>query len=373
LSIAGKFQTMPFAEQLQWLAQGQKTGTLVIVGGDVEKRVYFRDGAIISTASSASREYLGHFLISHGYINEAQLAEGMRRQDSSGTMLGKLLVEMGTIGQADLDRMLRLRSEETLFDIFTWTAGEFRFLDGELPTSDMVPLRLQVSGIVLEAVQRQDEWGRILAAIRTPRAIPVVVASLTGLKLESGEKQILAAVNDDRTVEEISLETHASEFQVSRTLLTQVQERRIKVVNPREAAPAAIPAGGRVDSATLRRRAEKYLAEKDYYSALRHYRAARSLDPADNKLRAAAAKAEELIQYEVLKGGLLPTARPRLARPMETLMKLPLSPQDGFLISRLNGEYDVQTLQKISPMPPDETLITLWRLQQAGHIDLMEP
>ena len=369
MSISGKFQTMSFAEQLQWLAQGQKTGTLVVQCRNIEKKIVCHDGAIISTSSSEPREWLGHFLISHGYLNEAQLVEIIRRQESSHALLGKILLDLGGIGQGDLDRMLRLNSEEALFDVFTWTEGSFRFLDGELPANAMVPLRLEVTGIVLEAVQREDEWKRIREVIRTPRAIPVAVAKLGGLKVEPGEDQILLAVNDDRTIEEICLETHAHEFLVSRTLFTQVQQRRIKVVNPRVAAAAAATPSDQVVTADLFRQAEQYLKAKDYSNALRHFRAASSLDPAANAMRTAAERAEERVRMEVAKAGIVPTAHPRLTRPIEELMKLPLSPQDGYVLSRLSGDYDVQTLQKISPMPPIETLIALLQLQQAGHIE----
>src|SRR6185503_8194143 len=184
MSISGKFKTMPFAEQLQWLAQGQRTGTLVVERGAVQKRILFRDGHVISTSSSQPHEWLGHFLISHGYMSEPQVAEVMRRQESSNTLFGKLLVDLGGIGEADLDRMLRLKAEESLFEVFTWTDGNFRFLEDQLPESVMVPLRLNVPGLVLEAMQRLDEWGRIREVIRTPQAIAVAVGALRGLEVE---------------------------------------------------------------------------------------------------------------------------------------------------------------------------------------------
>ena len=52
MSITGNIKTMQLAELLQWLSQSQKTGTLVFDNGQVEKRVFFRDGMIISSAST---------------------------------------------------------------------------------------------------------------------------------------------------------------------------------------------------------------------------------------------------------------------------------------------------------------------------------
>ena len=371
MSISGKFKTMPFAEQLQWLAQGQRTGTLVVERGAVEKRILFRDGHVISTSSSQPHEWLGHFLISHGFATEPQVAEVMRRQESSNKLFGKLLVDLGGIGEADLDRMLRLKAEESLFEVFTWADGNFRFLEDELPASAMVPLRLQVPGLVLEAMQRLDEWGRIREVIRSPQAIAVAVGALRGLQVEPGEELILAAVNDDRTVEEICLETHSSEFLVCKALFAQHQERRIKIVNPRPTAAVPSPPSG-VDTSTLLRLAQKYLQDRNYEAALRHFHAARSLDPDNSKVRTTAEQAEARIRADVLADGVVESARPRLARPMAELMKQSLTPQDGFVLTRLNDDYDIGTILKISPMTPVETLVVLWKLKSAGHI-VLEP
>jgi hypothetical protein len=366
MSIAGKFKTMPFTEQLQWLAQGQRTGTLVVDRGAVEKRLVFRNGQIISTSSNLPHEQLGHFLISHGFATEPQVGEVMRRQESSGKLFGKLLLDLGGIDEANLERMLRLKAEETLFEVFGWADGNFRFLDSELPESAMVPLQLNVPGLVLEAMQRLDESNRIREVVRSPQAVPVAVAALGGLGLEPNEELVLAAINDERTVEEICLETHSSEFLVSKVLFTQHQARRVKIVNPRAAATAALSG---VDTSTLTRMAQTYLADGNYEAALRHLGAARSLDPSNSVLRATAEQAEARIRREVLAAGVVDSARPRLARPIEELMKLPLAPQDGFVLSRLNGDYEIRTILKISPMTPVETLVVLFRLKQAGHIE----
>ncbi len=44
MSIAGNLNTMQVAELLQWLSHSNKTGTLVMDNGEVEKRIVFRGG-----------------------------------------------------------------------------------------------------------------------------------------------------------------------------------------------------------------------------------------------------------------------------------------------------------------------------------------
>src|SRR4029453_8251428 len=178
MSVQGNLKTMLLPDVLQWLAQGQKTGTLVIDNGRVEKRIYFRGGAVISSASTDPHENLGHFLVSHGFITETQLAEGMRQQTATKVLLGRILVGIKAISETDLRRMLRLKSEESIFESFQGREGEFRFLEQELPPTEMVPILLDVTALVMEGSQRIDEWRRIREVIRSKQAVPVGIGLL---------------------------------------------------------------------------------------------------------------------------------------------------------------------------------------------------
>ncbi|MCP4248738.1 MAG: hypothetical protein GY778_16970, partial [bacterium] len=43
------------------------------------------------------------------------------------------------------------------------------------------------------------------------------------------------------------------------------------------------------------------------------------------------------------------------------------------LLTRINGSYDIQTILKISPMPPLDAMLVFRGLLAAGHIRLEEP
>ena len=91
MSVAGNLKTMELSELLQWLSQSHKTGTLVINNGSTEKKIIFDDGVIVSSSSSDPNEYLGHFLVSHGFIDELTLAKAMEMQEENKMLLGKIL------------------------------------------------------------------------------------------------------------------------------------------------------------------------------------------------------------------------------------------------------------------------------------------
>lgn len=376
MSIAGNLKTMQLAELLQWLSTSKKTGALVIDNGHVQKKIFFKDGNLFSSASTDPKEYLGHFLVSHGFISELELSKAIEMQERSKMLLGKILVTIGAIAEQDLHRLLRLKAEESIYDVFAWEEGEFRFLDGDLPVSTLIPMNLDITTIIMEGAQRIDEWRRIRERIPSADAIPVAVGELDDPQLSSGARQILSLVNDDRTVEEIRLQTHSSEFFVCRVLFQQVERGRLKVVRPRgnHAASGGSPNGNggdqEVTAASLLKSAEKHLKRKDYEAALRHLRAARSLEPDAKVVQEASKKGEEQVRAAVEKGGVALASIPKLNVTMDQLTTLKLSPQEGFMITRINGTYDLQSIIKISPIPQIDAMLVFWRLLQAGHVRL---
>lgn len=237
MSIAGNLKTMELAELLQWLSVSKKTGTLQVESSKVQKQIFFENGRVISSASTDPAEHLGAFLVSHGFITEMELSSAIKMQASNKMLLGKILTTVGAIAEEDLHRMLRLKAEEAIYDVFTWKEGEFRFFDQKLPdTTAMVPLSLDVAGIVLEGMQRLDEWNQIRAAIPNAQYVPVQIYEFDESAMTEGAQAVLALIDDDRSVSDICHKLHAHEFHVCRILARQLASGRIKMIRPRGVA-----------------------------------------------------------------------------------------------------------------------------------------
>jgi hypothetical protein len=120
--------------------------------------------------------------------------------------------------------------------------------------------------------------------------------------------------------------------------------------------------------------AQQALQKSEFETALRHMRAARALDPDSRKLAGEAGEARgDRIRAEVEKSGVLPTSIPILARTMEELTQLKISSQEGFLLTRLNGFYDLKSIVNISSMNALDVQLAVWKLLKAGHIRLDKP
>lgn len=399
MGITGNLETMQLSELLQWLSQSKKTGTLVVDDGDVEKRIFFDQGRIVSSASTDPREYLGQFLMSHGHITEEELNGAIRMQEKTGMLLGKILVSIGAVQEQEVHRLLQLKAEEAIYDIFAWPEGDFEFLDGELPQREMVPISLDVTGIVLEGARRVDEWNRIRSAVPSMDAVPVAVVDdpAADESLPEGDRRVLEAVDDRSTVEEIRERTHSTDFFACRVLFDAVQAKTVKVIpspwkgrqpGSREpgrtageatgggsggdggTAAGQAPAPAEITGAVLLETGQGYLEEGDYDRALRHLRAAQALEPFSRKIKEAVEEARERIRGALEESGVKPGAVPKLTKSMEELTTSSLSRNEGFLLTRINGSYDIANIVKISSLPELDALLAFRSLKEAGHIEL---
>ena len=174
MSLSGSLATMQLGDLLQWCGTNLKTGTLHVKRGPIEKQLFFKDGRLFSSISSSPRETLGQFLIRSGHITEEELFKALIEQDRSNRRLGQILVASEVITEDVLEELLRLKTEEAIYDCFLWKDGEFTFEDDTLPEAIPVSLPLDLTGVILEGARRSDEWERI------HRGLPLAAGDVRG-------------------------------------------------------------------------------------------------------------------------------------------------------------------------------------------------
>jgi uncharacterized protein DUF4388 len=378
MGVSGNLKSMLPGDLLQWLSLAQKTGTLVVASKDVEKKIFFKEGRIISSASNDPREYLGQFLMSHGYLNEAELRKAMEVQQQSGILLGKILVVIGLITEQDLMRLMRLKAEEEIFDVFLWKEGEFHFIDDELPQMEMVPLRIDVTGIIMEGTRRSDEWPRIREVIPNDAMIPVVMKPIE-VDEEFGEAQttVVDSVDGKRTIAEIVLESRSSSFIVCSTLRPLIRDGFLSLheagapVSAPEPFPAtAEPGFSESDEIhSLLSAAQTALRSKDFDKTQRLLKAAQNLDSNHPKVRASIKGAEAVIMAELRNQGVHDNKVPRVTKSLDEITNMNFTPNEGFILSRINGTWDIGSLIKISPIREADALMIFYKLWKDGTIE----
>lgn len=382
MSVNGNLKTMLPGDLLQWLSLGQKTGTLVVANKGVEKKIFFRGGRVISSASNDPREYLGQFLMSHGYISEQELMKAMEVQQQSRILLGKILVMIDVINEEDLQRLMRLKAEEEIYDIFLWNEGDFQFLDDELPQMEMIPLRVDVTGLIMEGTRRVDEWTRIRTLIAHEALVPSVVKDIPPEELEDdAQRTVVNAIDGRRSLAELVLESRSSSFNVASTVYHLAREGYVKLADPTQAeAPAAraVEETALFEDSTeddetimsLITRAQQSLRAREYEKAQRLLKAAENLDPSHQRVRSAIKGAEAAILSDLRSQGLIDSKVPRVAKALEEITQMNFTPNEGFMLSRINGQWDLGSLIKISPIREPDAMLIFYKLWRDGVIAL---
>ena len=380
MGVSGNLKTMLPGDLLQWLSLGQKTGTLVVTNGVVEKKIFFRRGRVISSASNDPREYLGQFLMSHGYLTEPELKKAMEVQQQSRILLGKILVMIDAISEDDLVRLMRLKAEEEIYDIFLWRDGEFQFIDDELPAYEMIPLQVDVTGIIMEGTRRVDEWARMRELIPDESLVPVIELPITDYAdRDDADKTIVNCIDGRRTIAEIILESRSSSFRVAEAIFSLVREGSVRLLDlspqsaPFEDEAVSLPMPELTEDdeiVSLLARAQSALRAKDYEKAQRLLKAAQNLDPTHPKITSSVKGAQAVILSDLRNEGLSESKVPRVARSLDEITQMNFTPNEGFMLSRINGQWDIGSLIKISPIREPDAMLIFYRLWKDGIIAL---
>jgi hypothetical protein len=422
MPIQGSLATMSLTEILQWLGNAGKTGTLSIERNKVVKRILVREGRIVACASQEPSDMLGHFLVSRGKITEETLRKALAVQETQHTHLGKILVASGALSEDELRVQLEDKAQETIFGLFDWNDAEFRFADDEPAAPNIFSVDMRVEDILLRGAQRWDEMQRFRTVFNDPGIVLARTARVPPAEVFRNRmaRRIFESINGERSVAEILLHAHGSEYLVTKFLYELFRAGVVEIADvkplvdappiqpvstpartaapavatpPPEAAPprpvsvrsmpepkmqtppasapvAAAPSA--VDEGDLDF-ARRLLNRGEFDSALEILDRAYKAQPGDEALRRLLAEAEASFIEKAYRHFLPPTKIVTLQRVAESLTAEQLSPTEFFLLSRIDGTWDIKSIIQITPLREVDVLRTLKRMREKGLIELKDP
>ncbi len=366
MSLKGDLRTMPLPDVLQWVASGRKSGTLHVERRSLQKRVFLRDGNLFSSWSNDPRESLGQFLIRLRLVSEEQIFRALLEQEATGRLLGSILVGERIISEENLRWALKTKAEETLFDLFLWPAGQFEFREGELPEDLLITFDIPVTPVILEGIRRVDEWQRIQAVFPTMETTFKLPA--TGAAgANPAESEFLALAAAGKSLAEISLELRQSDFETAALAFGLYGRGLLEVHKVGRAAENSDPVGA---IQALLKLAYERLQERRHDGAIKAYQDVLALDRLNLHAKKGLLVAQESRDRECRTKQIGRDKVPRITVDLATLTRQNLDPNEGFVLSRVNGQWDVQSILKLCPMAEDETLLIFGRLLDRKLIEL---
>jgi hypothetical protein len=371
MAVSGNLRTMPFPDLMEWISMGRKTGTLVIKGQRFTKRILFQKGTVSAVTSNNPREHLGYYLVGWGILSEEELEQLLDRQKEQHVMLGELLVQTGRLDRTHVDHMVRIKTEETIYDLMLWQEGEFFFLDDVQPRRDFKELDLPVNHFIFEGARQADERRRIAELIPDSDHIPKICRALDETQLTATGLAVLKQIDGARNIEEIALRCHVPEFPVLAFVYQGLQNGVFELLPPVRTA-RRLPGFQRSSWRDRVLQAENSMALGDTLDAYRKVVELRERHPTVSAAIEAADALEQEIAREADKLQLPPSTVLELALAPKDIVQLKCAPEEGFVLSRINGMYTVAQVLTLVPGVKLYNQLILHNLLQRGVIKLRE-
>jgi Domain of unknown function (DUF4388) len=371
MAVSGNLRTMPFPDLMQWISASRKTGTLVIKGQRYTKKILFQTGLVSAVTSNNPREHLGYYLVGWGILTEEELEHLLDRQKELNVMLGELLVQTSRLTREQVDHLVRLKTEETIYDLVNWNEGEFFFLDDVQPRRDFKELQLPVDQFILEGARQLDERRHIASVIPDSAHIPRVVQAIDETRLTPAGAAVLAQIDGVKSIEDIALACRMPEFPVLSFVHQGVNNGVFELLPP-VMPPRQIPGFLRSNWRDRILEAESSLALGDALEAYRKVLEVREQYPNISKALAAADDLEREIVKEVDKLPIGTTTILELALAPKDIVQLKCAPEEGFVLSRVNGRYTVTQILTLLPGGKLYNQLIIHNLIQRGVLKLRE-
>jgi hypothetical protein len=245
MALVGNLRDFGLSDFLYLVDRGYKTGCLHLSRGDDAASLYFEKGKLVTAGREQQHTRVTDVLLQRGKLNPQQ-AQAAAAMQHNGTPLSFTLVEQNVISREELQRVLQQHIEESVYTLFGWPDGEFRFEQNQRPSTDapIMPVPISVENLIMEGVRRIDEWGRIKDRIPSTDMIVRFVEQpgekAKGVNLSADEWRVFARINGKHTLAEIAQKTGLSEFDVCRIVYGFLTAGLVEVMRkPRPVAQAS--------------------------------------------------------------------------------------------------------------------------------------
>jgi hypothetical protein len=112
--------------------------------------------------------------------------------------------------------------QEIIYSVFQWDEGEYAFQEGDLPSREVIVLRMSTGDLILEGIRRLQRWTRIrqgVGSLEQQYALaPASATVMGGMTLSKDEVDLIGAIDGVMSVEEICTAARLPDFQVCRSV-----------------------------------------------------------------------------------------------------------------------------------------------------------
>ena len=276
MGFQGHLGSTQLADLFQSFLVNRQTGTLTVSIQDSAIRIYFDAGQIaIATARPVEgMPYLLATMIRKGLLTLPKANELKERLLVTHKPLRDLVLSSGLIAERELDDLCAWCIEEIVCPLFEANNGDLSFEDGNPPQEmfigdliEMGKARVPTPQLIMEAIRRKDEWGRIRAVIPRDDLLFQVDndgrTNLRKIQTDPEMMKVLRYLDGRHTLENIAKTIGATRFDVFAIVAQMVMA---DVARPRSVQEMV------QDAMTMRAAGDKVKSKDLLENALKHSR-----------------------------------------------------------------------------------------------------
>jgi hypothetical protein len=160
--MQGKIADFSIPDIFQLVSSQGKSGSLAIAGNDRVTIFLFSEGKIVDVQPDRreSKSLLGAMLRDAGFLTDSDLRRVLSSQGAGGKKIGEILLEKGKVSKEVIARYLLLQVKESLFDVLTFSEGEYRFEGFSVRPSAWGGEPIRPDVLLMEGMQFLDEYPR---------------------------------------------------------------------------------------------------------------------------------------------------------------------------------------------------------------------
>lgn len=242
MALKGNLRDFSTTQLLNLINLARKTGTLTI-HSDEMAQMSFRGGKLIYAAmGESSNGNLAAVLQRAGKLSaeQARFIE-QRAQGTSEKQLGHLLIQAAYVTQSDIIQSVRQNILDTVYKLFTWNDGLFRFDANQLPPGDRITIPIDLESVIMEGSRRLKEWERLQEELPdldiSLRFTDKPDARLRNINLTVQEWRVVSFINPRNTIRQIGKANNLSDFEIRRIVYGLLQAGLIEIVPQARPAP----------------------------------------------------------------------------------------------------------------------------------------
>lgn len=223
MALKGNLRDVGLNQLLNLIYLAHKTGVLTLQrdSGGVAARLYFREGKLIQAAMDGQAARLTDIMVQVGKLTPDQ-AKAIRARSKVDTdkELGLLMIQNNVLSQTDIIQGVKSYLLESVYTLFTWHSGTFRFDPNVLPPEERITVAVSLDHLIIEGSRRVQEWEHLRDEL-PDLDVPLKFAerpdvNIRNINLSVEQWKVISFINSRNTIRQIATFLKMDEFQIRR-------------------------------------------------------------------------------------------------------------------------------------------------------------